>query len=314
MAVEVKESWTGKVNTLKIGENNQLNIGGINTLPFLKFEGNIPNSPKIAAEIWDVVPENWPKILKEEIGTEINDPLKWANKILSLSNPDLITLRIMSIHPENKNKPISEVIKVVDNLAKNLKIPLMVIGCGIPDKDGDLMVQVSQLLKGKNAILGIAVEENYRTMAAAALSGEHFLITETPIDLNLAKQLNILISDVGFPKEKIIVHHATGALGYGLEYTYSIMERNRLAALQGDEMLSQPMIIFIGQEVWKTKEAKLEDLKAKDLNWGNQKLRAVLWEVTAAVAFLQSGADLLVLNHPHSIRVIKNYLNDILTN
>ena len=166
------------------------------------------------------------------------------------------------------------------------------------------------MAQGENCLFGIAVQENYKTVTAACLSAQSGIIAESPIDINLAKQLNILISDMGFPLEKIVMHHATGALGYGLEYTYSILERTRLAALQGDTMMSMPMINFIGQEVWKLKEAKTSQEEMPQ--WGSEKERGIYWEIITAVSLLQAGCDILVMNHPLAVKETKGLIKKLI--
>jgi len=162
------------------------------------------------------------------------------------------------------------------------------------------MAHCANVAEGENCLFGIATQNNYKTLTAACLSAGHSIISEAPIDINIAKQLNILICDMQFPADKIVIHHATGALGYGLEYTYSIMERTRLAGLSGDKMLSMPMVSFVGQEAWRTKEAKTG---VKDTG--------VLWEIATAAAYLNSGADILVINHPKAAEEIKKTIGQL---
>jgi len=141
------------------------------------------------------------------------------------------------------------------------------------------------------------------------MAHNHFLIAESPIDVNIAKQTNILITQMNFPKEKIIMDPLTGALGYGLEYTYSVIERIRLQAFNGDEMVQMPIISFVGQESWKVKETKVS--QDKEPMWGDQEKRGILWETTTAVSLMLSGANILVLRHPYSVTFIKETINKL---
>ena len=218
-------------------------------------------------------------------------------------------MRLASLHPDLKNASAEEAGKTLEKILKAVGVPLVVIGSSSPEKDNDAMVHCAEVAKGESCLFGIAIQENYKTLTAACLSGGHSIISEAPIDINIAKQLNILICDMGFPQDKIIIHHATGALGYGLEYTYSIMERTRLAGLSGDKMLSMPMINFIGQEVWRTKEAKTGDETSKE--WGAPKDRGALLETATAAAYLNAGCDILVMNHPKAIEETKKVIGDL---
>jgi acetyl-CoA decarbonylase/synthase complex subunit delta len=184
-----------------------------------------------------------------------------------------------------------------------------VYGPGTADKDNEVLVAVAEATKGEQLALGLCEEKNYRTIVAAALGNGHLVIAQTPIDVNLAKQLNILISDMRLPLERVLMDPNTGALGYGLEYTYSVMERLRLAALMGDAMTQQPMICTIGEEAWRQKEGRAAtDVPAA---WGELAERGVAWEVTTAMTLVEAGADILVLRHPSSVRVLREALDDL---
>ncbi len=312
------EKWTGKVNEVTIGatkeeggtRSRKVAIGGATTLPFLKFEGEIPHPPVLAMEVWDTEPEEWPEILKEPFRDVLNNPVQWAIKCEKEYNPDLICLRLASTNPDIKDTTGEEAANTVKKVLAATTLPLIIIGSGQAVKDTEIALPVCEAAKGERCLLGIAVQENYKTMTAACMSCGHAIIAESPIDINLAKQLNILISDMGFPGENVVMHHATGALGYGLEYTYSIMERSRLAALQGDKMMSPPMMNFIAQEVWRTKEAKTSEADISE--WGPLYKRGPLWEFVTGMAFLQAGADLLVLAHPLTLENTRKVINNLM--
>ena len=169
------------------------------------------------------------------------------------------------------------------------------------------MPKVSQAAKGENCLIGTVTEDNYKSLTAIALADGHNLITEAPLDINIAKQVNILVSDMGFPLERIVTFQATGALGYGIEYTYSIQERQRQATLSADKMMAMPVICDVGNEVWRTKEAKNPDAP----DWGDAKERGPMWEAATAVCLLQAGADILRMRHPKAIATVKNFINEL---
>ncbi|MFH1406902.1 MAG: CO dehydrogenase/acetyl-CoA synthase subunit delta [Candidatus Omnitrophota bacterium] len=314
----VIEKWQGKINEVIIGATKEnggtrsraVKIGGENSLPFLHFEGECPNKPVIAMDVWDMEPPAWPDVLKKAIGEEIKDPVSWAKKCQDTFGADLICLRLASAHPENKNTSPDECAKTVKAVLAAVSLPLIIIGSGNLEKDNELFLKASEAAGGERALLGIATKDNYKTVAAACMAFGHGIIAEAPIDVNLGKQLNILISDTGFPGDKIIQHQATGALGYGFEYTYSIMERIRLAALTGDKLLQGPMINMIAQEVYRTKEAKAPETEMPQ--WGELEKRAPLWEAITAVGFLQSGSDILVMAHPQAVSMVHKVIDELM--
>ena len=304
------DKWQDKIGEVTLGSGDKtIKIGGETGIYFIKDEDKGTNPPVVAMEVWDTLPEAWPDSLKSNFGDALKDPVEWAKMCVDKFSSDLICLRLSSTHPDGKNTSPEEAGKTLENVLKAVDVPLIVIGSNSPQKDNEVMLHCTEVAKGKNCLFGIATQENYKTLAASCLSGGHLIISEAPIDINIAKQLNILICDMQFPKEKIVIHHATGALGYGLEYTYSIMERTRLAGLSGDKMLSMPMINFIGQEVWRTKEAKTGDEALKD--WGPAKDRGALLEMATAVSYLNAGSDILVMNHPRAVSETKKAIKDL---
>ena len=170
---------------------------------------------------------------------------------------------------------------------------------------------VAEATKGERIGLGICEDKNYRTIVATAMANEHLVTARTPMDVNLAKQLNILISDMGFPMDRVLMDPTTGALGYGIEYGFSAMERLRLAALQGDAMTQLPMIVTPGFEAWKTKESKVGE--GVPASWGDWEQRAITWEILTTMTLIESGADIVVLRHPESVKQVKAAIQELLT-
>jgi acetyl-CoA decarbonylase/synthase complex subunit delta len=311
---KAKLTWSGKVIPLEIGatpenggtRSHVLRIGGAETLPFLHFEGHTGFPPALALEVWDMKPPEWSDVLSESFGGKLDQPVEWAQFALQ-HGAEAICLRLASSHPDFKNTPVAESVRLVKSFTENVSAPLIILGSGHIDKDRELLPALCEAAAGERCLVGPAVDENYRTIAAACMAFGHSLIAESPIDVNLAKQLNILCVDAGLPKERIVMHHLSSALGYGLEYTYSIMERARLACLKGDPMLSQSMVSIPGAEVWKTREAILPE--ADMPVWGAVKERGIYWETTTAIAMLQAGADLLILTHPDTLEIVKQARN-----
>lgn len=304
MAMElVKEKYSNAINVVEIGSPGAgaIKVGGETTLPFLFSEGGMPNPPVVALEILDCRPEEWSDNLKSALGDSAKDPVVWAKAAVEKFGAKMLCVRLQSMHPDYGNRSADEAVSVLRSIAKEVRVPLIIVGCGDDDKDNDALPRASQELKGTNSLFGIATQDNYKTLTATALADGHSIIAESPIDVNIAKQVNILISDMGFDPKKIVMHPTTTSLGYGMEYVYSIMERARLAAFMGDKMLSMPFILFAGQEVWKVKEAK-ESGKAQGVNW----------EITTSVSMLQAGADILVLRHPDSVKAVNEYIETMM--
>ena len=305
------EKWTGKIRGVTLGGNGRksVTIGGANTLPFLKFEGSIPNPPAIAIEIQDREPSGWSPALLSAWGDVVKDPGAWAKKAVEFS-ADIIMLRLQSAHPESGNTGAAEAKAAVDKVLSAVDLPLIVLGPGVAEKDNEVLVAVSEVARGQRVALGNCEEKNYRTIAAVCISDGHVAIAKTPLDINLAKQLNVLVSDIGVPVDSIIMDPDTGALGYGIEYSYSINERLRLAALMGDNMCAMPILNHAGSESWRQKEAKAAE-GVPDA-WGGLEERAVIWEELTASTCINAGADIVVMCHPKAVELIKSAINKLM--
>jgi acetyl-CoA decarbonylase/synthase complex subunit delta len=274
-------------------------------LPYLNFEGAWPNPPAIAIEVWDVKPPDWPSPLADAYGDVWDDPAKWAKRAVEYG-ADMICVTLRGTHPDFENRSPSDSAGVVKDVLGAVSVPLIIWGCGDFDKDNNVMPAVSEAAKGENCLLGTAVEKNYKTLTASCLADGHKIIGESPLDINIAKQVNILVSEMGFKLEDIVIFPATGALGYGMEYSYSIMERGRTAGLSGDKMLAQPVICTVGHETWRVKEAKAS---AEEFpTWGDLKKRGPIWEATCAATLLQAGGEIMVMRHPDAVKSMKGLI------
>jgi len=248
-------------------------------------------------------------LLHEIWGDAIDDPAAWA-RAAEEAGADLIYLKLSATTSDGNPNTPENVKKVVRQVLEATGLPLAVIGPGQADLDNDLIVAVAEEGKGERLLLGLCEENNYRTIVAAALAHDHLVQSKTPMDVNLSKQLVILIHDMGLPLERIVMDPTTGALGYGIEYGYSVMERLRLAALGGDAMTQQPMIVTPGEETWKVKEAKVGEGVPE--TWGDWKQRALDWEAITATAIIHSGADLVVLRHPETLTRVRHLIDDLI--
>jgi len=308
-AVEVPvEKWTGKVHqvTLGAGGRKSITVGGENALPFLKFEGSMSHRPAVAIEVQDKQPKDWSPHLVSAWGDVLKDPAAWAKKAAEYG-ADIILLSLKSAHPEEGNTGAAEAKKNVAAVLSAVDLPLIVLGPGVAAKDNEVLVAASEAGRGQRLALGNCEEKNHRTVAATCIADGHVAIGKTPIEINLAKQLNILLCEVGLKPDSILMDPTTGALGYGLEYSYSVMERLRLACLMGDSMTSMPMICTPGDEAWRQKEAKAVEGVPK--NWGDHKTRAMMWEELTAISLLSAGANILVMRHPKVVELVKATIN-----
>ncbi len=320
MAVEIlKEKYRGQVREVVLGaakdkggtRSHTVKIGGETTLPFLHFEGNIPNRPVVAMEVWDIVPEGWPESLKSNFEDVYDDPAAWAKKCVEEYGADLIAVRFMSADPDGQDASPDDCIPTLKKVLEAVGVPLIIYGCGKSEKDNLLIGPLGEAGAGENLLLGVAEQDNFKPVASAAMANGHTVIAQSPIDINIAKQLNVLISELSTPLlDRIVIDPTVAALGYGIEYSYSIMERARFGALQGDRMLAMPFIANIGGEVWSKREAFVPH--EEEATWGEQPERSMMWEATTAMALLQAGADLLVMRHPRAVELTKQNIDELM--
>lgn len=307
-----KETYSGKVYTLKFGSGDKtITIGGETTLPFLTFEGIIPHKPAIAIEIQDTPPVDWPETLQKVYEGVSSDPVGWAKYCQDTLKAEAIALRLISTHPDRENRSPEEAEKTVRDVLNAIEVPLIILGSNHVEKDSQVLVSVAEAAKGKNSVIGKAQEGNYKTIAAAAMANDLKLIAMSELDINLCKQLNILLSQFGFDKEKILTDPMCSALGYGLEYTYSVMERIRISALtQNDPTMQPPIIADIGMYVWKVKETVASEQELPQ--WGSTVERGIAWEVVTAVSMIMAGAELLIMRHPKAVESVKKVIEELI--
>lgn len=314
----IRERNSGKVLNVVLGATKEqggtrtrtITVGGQTCLPFLHFEGETPNRPVIAMEVVDRTPDEWNDELKDAFKGVLDNPAAWAEKCVEEFGADMIFLRLQSADPELGNSSPEKCVEIVKNVLAAVGVPLAVVGCGIDEIDNRVISAVAESCAGENLLLGHATQENYNTITAACMVHKHTLIANSPLDINICKQLNILITEMGLPLERIVMDPSIGSLGYGMEYAYSIGERGRIGTLQGDKMLSLPTIGTVGYEAWKTKEANVSVDEFP--GWGEQKERGILWEAVTASTLLQSGLDILVMRHPEAVRLVKKNIDDLM--
>ncbi|RLB70846.1 MAG: acetyl-CoA decarbonylase/synthase complex subunit delta [Deltaproteobacteria bacterium] len=314
MAFSVQtEKYSGKMGTLTFGSGDQaITVGGQAAMPFATFDGELPNKPIVAMEVYDVVSPDWPAAVVEPFKDVINDPIAWAKKNVEEYGAKAICLQLISTDPNGEDKDAAYAADLVAKMLDAISVPLVVWGSGNVEKDAEVLAKVCEVSEGKNLLVGPAVEENYKKIAAAALGYGHSVVSQSPIDVNMAKQMNILISNLGLPMNKIIMEPSTAALGYGVEYSYSVMERISLAALaQNDEKMQCPIINDIGKECWKAREVMLTD--EEEPSFGpDQEKRGVLWEAITALDMAIAGSNLLIMRNPKAVKLVEESIDELM--
>ncbi len=282
------ETYTGKVVEVVIGKGDKaIKIGGENVLPLHLFEGKIENRPRTALEVYDTAPAGWAEWVIEPYKDVLSDPVAWAKKAVGFG-ADLICLRLASTDPSGANSSADSAAEVVKKVVAAVNAPVIVYGSGDETKDIEVLTKVAEACAGEKLLLGPLAKENYEPISKAALEHGHNIIAQTPIDINLEKELNVkLLKTV--PPDRIVIDPLSSALGYGMEYSFTIMERTKqIGVMFGDTTMQMPIIADLGSESWKTKQAK------------ESKEQGILWESITALSLLLAGANILVLRHPES--------------
>ena len=304
-------AYSGKINAVKLGTGDKaMVIGGQNVLPFYTFDGAIENAPKIGMEISDAA-ENWTVPGLVDFYAGCDTMAQRAAKAATLEGVDFIALNFESADPNGANRPTADCVADAKAVAETVDLPLVILGCKNIEKDNELLAKIAEALQGKNVLLMSAKNENYKTVGASvALAYGQKVGAETADDINLAKQLNIMIKGLTVNPENIVMDIGTAAVGYGYEYAASTFDRIRLAALQqGDADLQMPILAAVSLDTWNVKEstASEEDEPA----WGNQEERAINMEVATAAADLVGGADAVILRHPASVATVKKFITEL---
>ena len=304
-----KETYSGGIKEITLGQGDKaVTVGGESCYPFYNFEGEMPHKPRIAMEIWDMEPEEWAEAALSPFKDVISDPAAWAKKCVDEFGADMIVLQLKSTDPNGNDASADDAVATVKKVLGAIDVPLIIWGTASVEKDEEVLKKIAEECQGENLILGPVEDKNHKGIGAAAMGFGHTVIASSPIDVNLAKQCNILLENLGVSMDKLIIDPTTGGLGYGLEYSYSVMERIRMAALaQGDDKLQLPLINNLGNEVWKCKEAKQPVDEAPTL--GDPEKRGILMEAVGAVVYLMGGSDVLIMRHPESIRLVKSYID-----
>jgi acetyl-CoA decarbonylase/synthase, CODH/ACS complex subunit delta len=312
MPVEVaKTTYNGKVKEITLGaEGHSVPVGGESCYPFYLFEGKMPNRPRIAMEVWDSPPGEWAPAALEPFAGVISDPAAWAKKCVAEYGAEMICLQLVSTDPNGMNRGADEAAAVVKKVADAVTVPLIVWGTANMDKDTEVLRKVAEVCQGRNLILGPVEEKDHKKIGAAALGYHHTVISSSPIDINLAKQLNILLGNLGVQDNALVMDPTVSSIGYGIEYCFSVMERIRAAGLtQGDDKLQYPLVCNVSKETWKTKEVKVAE--QDDPKMGDARKRGILLEAMSATCLLLAGADILIMRHPEAIKMVREMITEL---
>jgi len=306
-----KISYNGNIREITLGKGDKsVIIGGETSYLFHLFEGNLPRLPRIAMEVYDMPPEDWPETALSPFEGATDNPVAWAKKCVDDYKAEMICLQLLSTDPNGLDRGADEAAEVVKRVSDAIDIPLIVWGTANHEKDTEVLRKVCEVCQDKRLTIGPVEEGDYKKIAAAALGYNHTVIASSPIDINLAKQLNILLGNLGIPDNQMLIDPTVSSIGYGIEYCYSVMERMRMAALtQQDEKLQFPIICNIAKETWKTKEVKIST--EDEPNLGNINKRGILMEAMSAMVLLLAGSDVLIMRHPEAIRLIREMITDL---
>jgi len=311
--VKPVEVYPGQVAEVQLGATRQeggtrsvaLRIGGAKVPPFYSFEGLNPNRPAFAMDVFDM-PLTLPKAVRQHYEDVMDDPAAWARKSVRQFNADIISFNLISTDPGLKNTSVEDAAQTVRDVLKSVDVPVIIGGSGNKQKDPIVLEKAAEVAHGDRCLLNsVSTDTDYKRVVNAALEHGHSVVAFTPMDINNQKKLNRLLLDAGLPKDRLIIDPTTGALGYGIEYSISLLERIRLAALKGDPELQMP-ILSAASNAWGAREAWM---KTDDL--GPREYRGPLWETVTGLAMLMSGADLFMISHPATVRVLKGLVDSL---
>lgn len=304
--------FSASINSVEVGcGDKKIVLGGENILPFYTFDAPVENAPKVGVEITDSGLENEPECVKKYYeGCET--VVDMAKRAASFEGVDFLSFRMDGGDPNGANKSTEELIAMLKEIVAAVDLPLVVCGCKHAEKDAELLSKAAEAVDGRNALILAAKEENYKQVGAAAgLAYKQVVGAESAVDINLAKQLNVVMTQLGVSADSIVMNVGSAAVGYGYEYVVSTLDRIKAAALsQDDKMLQMPIITPIASETWNVKEAMATEEESPE--WGNQEVRGVSMEIQTAAASLASGSDAVILKHPQSVATISKMIQELM--
>ena len=310
MAFEPKtQAFSSSIGTVTVGTGEKaVKLGGVNVLPFYSFDAPIENAPKIGVEITDAGLAAYPQKGLQEFYAGCTTPAEMAKRAESMPGVSFICLHLEGADPNGENKSTEECVAIAKSVADATDLPLVIMGCKNIEKDSELFTKISEALQGKNILVLSAREEDYKTVgASAALAYGQKVGAESAVDINLAKQLNVLMTQLGVAPSSIVMNAGSAAAGYGYEYVASTLDRIRAAALaQSDDQLQMPIMTPVSTEAWSVKEAIMSEADMPE--WGDAEERGIEMEITTAAACLTGGSDAVIMRHPAAIKAIADMI------
>ena len=302
--------FNAAIRTVEIGTGDKaVKLGGENVLPFYTFDAPIENAPKVGVMITDMGLENEPAGIKDYY-KGCTSFAEIAKKAEEMPGADFVVLRFEGADPNGENKSVEDCVAIAKEVGDAVTAPLVIEGCKHVEKDAELFAKVAEALQGKNVLILSAREENYKGVAAAGLAYNQKVGAESAVDINLAKQLNVLIGQLGVDQANVVMNVGSAAAGYGFEYVVSTMDRIKAAALsQNDAQLQMPIITPVAEEAWSVKEAMASEADMPE--WGSQEERGIDMEVETAAAVLASGSNAVILKHPTSVASISKLIKEL---
>jgi acetyl-CoA decarbonylase/synthase complex subunit delta len=306
------KTYPGSIAEVQIGATRSeggtrgkaVKVGGEKTLPFYSFELENPNRPVVAIDVFDA-PVKLPRAIREYYEDVMDNPASWAEKCVKKFDADLVSIHLVSTDSKGLNRSAQEAAKTVEAILQAVDVPVIIGGSGDPKKDPEVLAKAAEASEGERCLIMSATLELYEPIAESAIAHGHNILAWTPVDVHMAKRLNRLLFGLGVPKNRLIMDPTTAALGYGLEYTFSVMERIRILALEGDEEVQVPMLCGISN-AWGAREAWM---KTPEL--GPAEFRGPLWEALTGVTLLMAGADVLLMVHPKAVKSVKDVISKL---
>jgi acetyl-CoA decarbonylase/synthase complex subunit delta len=308
-----KQSWSNPIEEVILGATSSdggtrdavVTIGGEKALAFYNFDEQMPNPPAVTIDCFDM-PIHLARTVRMHYEDVMHDPGEWAKKIVKEFGADMVTIHLISTDPTIKDTPAKEAAKVVEEVLQAVKVPLVIGGSGNPEKDPEVLEKAAEVAEGERCLIASAnLNMDYERIANAAMKYGHAILSWTQLDINGQKTLNRHLFKLGVPREDIVIDPTTAALGYGLDYAYTNMERIRISGLKGDKDLSFPMSSGT-TNAWGAREAWMKDSPVKDdSDWGAREYRGPLWEVITGLTLALAGSDLFMMMHPGAVQMFK---------
>jgi len=312
MSFEIpKLKYNGQIQESTLGQGETaVHVGGQTCYSFHLFEGDMPNLPKVAMEVYDRLPDGWPLAAIEPFKDVVGNPSRWAQKCVQEYGADMICLQLASTDPNDLDTSPEEAVQTTLEVIQSVGVPLIIWGTANPEKDSLVLIKIAESFPGKRLVIGPVEEKNYKQIAEVAIKNNHLIAASSPIDINLAKQLNILLMNNGLSPSDLLIDPTVSSIGYGIEYAYSIIERMRIAALtQHDDKLQMPILCNVAREAWKSKEAGITAADAPEL--GDETNRGILLEAVSAMVLLLAGGDVMIMRHPKAISLVKEIVREL---